>query len=111
MGQWDNFMGQHNAVLFSGDNGTILEIQQCPDNYMQYFNCSLLSSFSYEDERLFIGGSDFFSYRHGLVSLRSIRGIKKKTNYLYYIECLSIIDSILNGQSIKKERYSKSISF
>ena len=79
------------ATIFAGDKGIILEIEQNTGSYTNcpyYFNCSLLSCYWNEDERIFIGGAGYSwgGYGEGDVGgffqLRSTRLIKEKANYI-----------------------------
>ena len=79
------------ATIFAKEDGIILECRQSPANWPYYFNCSLISAYSNEDERLFINGCS----KSDLISFRSIRNIGTKENYLYYIKSLSLLNKII----------------
>ena len=104
------------ATVFANESGLILEIEQshalqCP----YYFNCTLLSAYSYEDERLFIGGAGYGRYRSGDLRFRSIRIIKNKKNYFWYIRALSLFNMVVTGGELKekdrKKQFVKSIKW
>eukprot|EP01084_Bolivina_argentea_P286271 491059_1 len=111
------------ATIFASGNGIILEIEQCQvtgDCNPFYFNCSLLSCYSSEDERLFVGGtgyeqSAFFGCNGGLLQFRSIRLVKEKQNLFFYIKALSLFNIVIDGERlyehVRKEKFVKSINF
>ena len=72
------------ATLFTRTNGIILELEQYSEN-LRYFNCSLLSCYGNEDERLFFG---YVSCSVSLVPfLISIRTNNKKHTEVF-MKCL-----------------------
>eukprot|EP01084_Bolivina_argentea_P270153 459309_1 len=101
------------ASMFS-DGGVILEIEQCHANYPRYFNCSLLSNFGSEDERLFIGGSTGdgnWCDDWGYLQIHSVRIIKKNENYSIYVAALTIFDSFVKGKAVDVKLYTKNINW
>eukprot|EP01083_Nonionella_stella_P089098 248585_1 len=87
------------ALCFCGD-GLILELQRCPaSRNLKYFDCSYLSCFSNEDERLFIGGD-------GELQFKSILWIKNNQNMHYYIKAMALFNQIINGIALTAEQRS-----
>eukprot|EP01084_Bolivina_argentea_P278504 475815_1 len=64
------------AGIFADANGAILELRK-QHQYLRYFNCSWLSSYSAEDERLFCCAP----YDNRQLRFVSIRSVKYKENY------------------------------
>ena len=60
---------------------------------LTYFNCSLLSCYIHEDERLFFGGK-------GKLQFKSIRLVSEKKNLFYYIHSLMNFNKIINGERV-----------
>ena len=81
------------ATVFAKENGAILELRKYHKN-LRYFNCSWLSCYANEDVRLFV------SPTHRLCQLRisSIRSIKEKQNYEYFIHALTTLNYIITPQ-------------
>lgn len=79
------------AAQFSQGDGIILELEKYSNTGLRYFNCSLLSGYSNEDERLFFGG--FYE-----LSIRSVRDVSKSLDYRHYIRILSLFDQAIEGQ-------------
>eukprot|EP01084_Bolivina_argentea_P053826 98764_1 len=82
------------ALIFSDEGGLLLQLQQSAydDRNLKYFDCSLVSTFTNEDERLFCGGA----YQ---IRFKSITLIKTATNLENFIRILTIFDNITNGRS------------
>eukprot|EP01084_Bolivina_argentea_P295573 508911_1 len=80
------------AAMFA-NNGIILQVEQCLNNQAYFFNCSLLSSYCSEDERLFISTDD-------KLKINSIRNVSTKENYKYYIKSLLYFDYFIHGQGL-----------
>eukprot|EP01083_Nonionella_stella_P046162 123586_1 len=78
------------AVRFSGDKGIIMQLNNTSSELLRGFDCSWISSFREEDERLFMGGS----YR---MQIESVRDMKTKMNYYPFFHALSYFDSMLSG--------------
>ena len=81
------------AFIFCNDDGLILELEPF-DQKLRYFNCSLISYFAYEDERLFCGGAHKMQFQ-------SIRSIQEPKNYIYYINALKNFNKIIYGKKFK----------
>eukprot|EP01083_Nonionella_stella_P098980 278404_1 len=85
------------ATIFADTNGIILELEKASiGGSLRYFNCSLLSVYGSEDERLFIGGKQPLQFR-------SIRMIRDNHNYRYFIKALSLFDKIINSQMLYQD--------
>ena len=72
-------------------------MEQCNWYSPHYFNCSLLSCFGNKDERLTVGGT---GYGGGVFQFRSIRLIKQKKNFLWFIKAASLLNMVINGETI-----------
>ena len=70
---------------------------------LRYFNCSLLSCYGSEDERLFIGGKQPLQFR-------SIRIVSNKHNYKHFVKALSLFDKIINAQMLVTETEKNRVS-
>eukprot|EP01084_Bolivina_argentea_P284961 488527_1 len=82
------------AMIFAAENGVILELEKmhyARGHYLKFFNCSLLSCYANEDERLFIGG-------YGPLQVHNIRTIKDGKNYSIFINAMTKFNTILRGQ-------------
>eukprot|EP01083_Nonionella_stella_P156610 507381_1 len=106
------------ATIFASacDNGIILAIEQkggMEEMFPYYFNCSLVSRFASEDERLFIGGNgDAEYYREGLLEFKSIWLINEQQNLQPFIRALSLFSIVINGQGqIDKKKYRKPVEW
>ncbi len=87
------------ATRFSDEEGIIIQFNNTGHQYahrLPIFNCSFISTFPEEDERLIFGGSD-------LIRIEGIRLIQTCTNYQTFFKCLFIFDSILNGASVNAD--------
>ncbi len=90
--------------MFANSNGIILELEKSSlGDALRYFNCSLLSSYASEDERLFIGGKQPLQFR-------SIRIVSNKHNYKHFVKALSLFDKIINAQMLVTETEKKRVS-
>ena len=110
------------ASIFA-QKGIILEIQQHGGYFAHhpfYFNCTFLSCFGNEDERLFIGGAGYCGSWSidtipdgGCLQLRSIRIMDTDENYIWFVRALSILDTIIKGQEISnfRKQFRKSQKF
>ena len=84
------------AGRFGGDNGIIIRLNNCGYRFgmkLRSFNCSWLSRFSAEDERLFFGGAS-------RIQIEGIRNIKAKEDYGIYIKALYHFHCVINGSSV-----------
>ena len=118
---FDNFVATFNAptsttkqlevaAIFSDDNkGLVLELEECGstrNKKLCYFDCSLISCYGYEDEKLFFGGIYFLQFR-------SIHLMTERQDLRYFIKALTLFGKVLNGwylqwsirESIKKVDY------
>eukprot|EP01084_Bolivina_argentea_P165014 286782_1 len=94
------------AAIFAKNNGIILELQQTSvyassSSYLRYFNCSLISCFGYEEERLFIQPPN---YR--CLEFNSIRNLSTDENYKQFIDALSLFEMVITNTNL----YNKTIS-
>eukprot|EP01084_Bolivina_argentea_P076308 138292_1 len=83
------------ATIFAAHNGIILELKQMNSAFgpnLKFFNCSLLSCYGSEDERLFIGG-------YAPLQFHSIRTMKEQKNYVQFIDAMTKFNTILDGTS------------
>ena len=93
------------AVQFAKEKGLILELQQChtKERYgnLRYFNCSLVSAYANEDERLFFGdGGNGLTERYK-IEFKSIRLIEQKHNLQYFIKVLTSFQKFINNEPTK----------
>ena len=84
------FSGFITALNFAAQ-GIVIHIKRAPIA-TYYWNCSWWSDYSEEDERLFIGGLQPFTFT-------TIRDIRTKTNYVNFIEPLSMFNRMMIGDS------------
>merc|ERR1712228_669836 len=81
------------AMKFSGTKGMVFtfdnpkEPQYC---YLRGWNCSWISNFKEEDERLFFGGFNF-------IKVHNLRLIKTKENYKEFVSAIWFFDLMLTG--------------
>eukprot|EP01083_Nonionella_stella_P162842 534984_1 len=89
---------QLQIVTMSTQNGLILELKSPADSVqfyhglLKYFNCSLISRFGEEDERLFIGGYAPLQF-HNIRIL-----IERKENYHVFIQAIKCFNAVLDGE-------------
>eukprot|EP01084_Bolivina_argentea_P251916 422699_1 len=89
------------ATTFADRNGIILELEKCALGHsLRYFNCSLLSSYGSEDERLFVGG------RYPL-QLRSIRIVSNRHNYKHFVKALTLFNKIIAATRLSPNEIKK----
>ena len=84
------------STLYCPDNGIILEMKKTNfyiGELLRYFDCSLISSFSLESEKLFIGGSQS-------LQLISIRSLKMNKIYKHFIIPFKYFQKIIDGKDI-----------
>ena len=72
------------AINFGGNNGIILELLNDGNVDTFFFNCTVLSTFSNEEERLFIGG-------YTLIPFVSIRHLALNQNYGHFIRAMTVM--------------------
>eukprot|EP01084_Bolivina_argentea_P065952 120229_1 len=82
------------AAIFAKPNGVIIELGKDAPS-LRYFNCSWLSSYSSEDERLFIMPRDPLSQQLRFVSIRSIA---TNSNYYRYMHALTSFNYVIDNQ-------------
>eukprot|EP01084_Bolivina_argentea_P266085 451211_1 len=88
------------AIRFGGDEGIVIQLnnKQLGKN-LCCFNCSWLSNYTAEDERLFFGGAH-------RIQIENIRNIKTAENFecflnpLYYFHCMMNGMAILSGYEL-----------
>ena len=89
---------QLQIVSMCTNNGMILELQATSEiatfyqGLLKFFNCSLLSQFGEEDERLFIGGWAPLQFQN----IRVV--IQKKENYAIFIRAIQHFECVLDGE-------------
>ncbi len=84
------------ATRFSDEEGIIIQFNNNGHRYshdLPIFNCSWLSTYPEESERLIFGGDD-------LIRIEGIRLIESCKNYQTVFHSLFIFDSMLNGVDI-----------
>ena len=80
------------ATLFSDDSkGLVLELTECAGthNHLTYFDCSLISCYGNEDEKLFFGGMYFLQFK--------IRLMESNEDMRYFIKALSLFNKVISG--------------
>eukprot|EP01084_Bolivina_argentea_P174191 301725_1 len=88
------------AIMNAPKNGMILELGNNDQRFtkkMRYFNCSFISCFGNENERLFIQPPSNNYYFHIL----SIRNLETNENYCKYIYAINILHRLLTNQYTK----------
>eukprot|EP01084_Bolivina_argentea_P070683 128526_1 len=86
------------AVKFSGEDGIVIALNN-PEDFFQYkwltgFNCSWLSRYKEEDERLFFGGGYF-------IKMVSVRIRNTNQNFEEFINVLCYFDIMISGGVLK----------
>eukprot|EP01084_Bolivina_argentea_P157930 275176_1 len=76
------------AVNFSSTQGMILKMK--PAECVRYFHCDWISDYSNEHELLFIATNATLSFQNIIMA-------SPATDYTFWIECLTIIDTLFNG--------------
>eukprot|EP01084_Bolivina_argentea_P269000 457044_1 len=84
------------ATIFAKNNGIILELSKYNDVFKhsdtRYFNCSLISAFAYEEERLFIQPHSVFD----CLEFCSIRNLATNQNYKTFVEAIKLFETIVS---------------
>eukprot|EP01084_Bolivina_argentea_P017237 32200_1 len=83
------------AINFAKRNGMTIQVNNNGASGMEHlrlFDCSWISRYSEEDERLFMGGDR-------RIRIESIRIIKTKQNFEMFMRALYIFDCMINGSS------------
>eukprot|EP01084_Bolivina_argentea_P256767 432422_1 len=89
------------AQLFAKEDGLILELSRAASyNYVRSFDCSLVSAFNSEDERLFFGMDTFW---HHYLDFKTIHLVKEKQNLSKFI----IILKAFQKKKIEKQKHVK----
>eukprot|EP01084_Bolivina_argentea_P022656 42110_1 len=96
------------AIKFGGDVGMVIQLNNPPFGEYELgkaFNCSWVSRYKEEDERLFFGGS----WR---TKIEAIRMLRTKINFGKYFHWLTYFDGMVNGtvmdrDTIRREYKSK----
>lgn len=83
------------AESFSKGFGLILTLKMY-DSDLRHFDCSWLSSYPTEEEKLFIGG-------YGFIKLSSIMISRIGHNYKHYVCAIGIIQNMLDGRHHPEE--------
>eukprot|EP01084_Bolivina_argentea_P253043 424946_1 len=84
------------ATIFAKDDGIVLELtkqQNFGRSYLRYFNCSYVSCFGYEDERLFIQPPDYY-----YLEFTSIRNMSTNEIYKDFISSIKLLDKVIDAQ-------------
>eukprot|EP01084_Bolivina_argentea_P053493 98212_1 len=89
------------AVHFSKNVGMILELSA--HAFLKYWNCSWLSDFGNENEKLFIGGFYPFSFVN-------IIQPSKGLDHSKYASCLSIIDQLMTDYDFLSEQEMQDVN-
>eukprot|EP01083_Nonionella_stella_P166490 556768_1 len=87
------------AVRFCGAKGIIMQLNNTVTPSLRGFDCSWISNFHEEDERLFMGGT----YR---MQIESVKDMKTKMNFYPFYHALFYLDSMLSGARME-ESWSK----
>merc|ERR1712129_627996 len=92
------------SIKFSVNHGTVFtfdnphgSVQYC---YLRGFDCSYLSKFKEEDERLFFGGFH-------PIKVSNLRLIKGNLNFKVFIESIFYFDLLLNGAKLSEFKAKK----
>eukprot|EP01084_Bolivina_argentea_P248813 416282_1 len=86
------------AIKFSGEDGIIIQLNNppvLPYQALTGFNCSWISRYNEEDERLFIGGQ--FPAK-----MESIRIRNTNQNFENFVRALCCLDVIVSGGDVKE---------
>ena len=94
------------AYIFSKDDGIIIELGCSRGHSQKYFNCSFLSAFGNEDERLFI--QPYWKKKY--LQTLSIRNMSTNENYKDHIQALSLLQRLTsNDRSLQPEEYGSEV--
>ena len=92
------------AINFAKRKGQIMELQN--DTYrgqiQNMFDCSWISNYSEENERLWIGYQHMWRLR-----IESIRIIENNQNHKDFFNALHVFDSILSGENMRDMKVTK----
>ena len=84
------------ATRFAGSDGIIIQFNNCGylfGDKLRSFNCSWLSNYSAEDERLFFGGAN-------RIRIENIKNIKTSKEYSIFIRTIYQFNCMVNGISM-----------
>eukprot|EP01084_Bolivina_argentea_P266659 452359_1 len=85
------------GVRFADDNGMVIRLNNNGDRNsslcLKFFDCSFISLYKEEDERLFFGGAH-------RVRIENIRKIKQPKNFSAFFKPLYYVNCMINGTSI-----------
>merc|ERR1712228_508373 len=92
------------AMKFSGPKGMVFTFDN-PRSEWQYrflrgWNCSWISQFKEEDERLFFGGYYF-------IKVHNLRLIKTRENYKEFVSAIWFFDLLLTGAFLREVKQNK----
>eukprot|EP01083_Nonionella_stella_P084152 232891_1 len=77
------------AITFAKDDGLILDLGM-DEGRLSFFNCSWLSCYGNEDERLFFGGFK-------PLAVKSVRWMKTNENYKLYIKSFALFNYVITS--------------
>eukprot|EP01084_Bolivina_argentea_P102974 184476_1 len=92
------------AERFGGSYGIIIQLNNNGGNGMKYlrcWDCSWLSNYNAEDERLFVGG-------HVPIRIESITHMQTNENFYDYFNALFYFDCMVTGRSVDPKTFNKS---
>eukprot|EP01084_Bolivina_argentea_P134420 237112_1 len=90
------------AAMFAQNNGIILELEMHDSywgKYLRFFNCSLVSAFGNENERLFIQPPNPLC----CLQFYSIRNMSTDENYREFIAAFLLLEAIFDNKKIARE--------
>ena len=85
------------ATKFAGNEGMIIQLNNNGNQFgyaLRCWDCSWLSNYAGEDERLWMGGDK-------TIKIEGIRNIKTKENYQKYFQAYFLFDSLCSGAEIQ----------
>eukprot|EP01084_Bolivina_argentea_P292986 503847_1 len=98
------------AYQFATQQGIILEVAAPKDDKfcdVTYFNCTFISSFANEDERVFIQPR----YSWYVLSIVSIRNMARDENYKQYIMSMKFLQRLFTGNVLRQYHSYKEVDF
>jgi len=94
-------------TLYTCADGIILQMQMnenYADRSLRYFDCSLFSNRSFENERLFVNApSDCYLRIHSVLDMQS------NEDYALYIHAIAKMDEMLNGVNVSMTKWDMQI--
>eukprot|EP01084_Bolivina_argentea_P266660 452360_1 len=95
------------GVRFADDNGMVIRLNNNGDSVssgaLKFFNCSFMSSYKEEDERLFFGGM-------WMIRVETIIRVDTKQNFIHVFKPLFCFDSIINGSDMDGNKLLKTLN-